>query len=315
MQTGTEIIPAHVWSDVFAKAAVIKISDLPIADPSPLKVIVVSAPLDVTSSILVPLSAAFFGALAAFLLSWLERKELKRQTRRELINKAVNSLAITSNTLINFKRQFLHEFLAEFDRAMEILSAMSFAQDEAYYHEVHREISFVFNSVAMQDQQMNSLLKPLEEIQFLNLTAADDLAFTVEGDTDVVRFLILIQSQIHQISKRIVERNGERKNMIGASQEELRTRRGGRASLMFYFEMLDSRRILREYTDLALVLIDVTVERIGKYQKKYFKRRTWLARKVFGNEKWTTIMKLTPAWQALIPDRALYSDILEGVKE
>ncbi|HEX3652172.1 MAG TPA: hypothetical protein VHU18_05035 [Rhizomicrobium sp.] len=271
-------------------------------------------PFDAVASILVPLFAAFFGALAAFTLSWLERREQVRQTRREMINRSAYSLIITSNTLLNFKRQFLFEYLAEFQKAYTILQAMNVSGDTSYYRSLFDKVSIVFTSVAWQDQQLNGLLKPLEEIQFLQLSAADDLMFTVEGDTDLVRLLLVVQTQLHQISKRLVERNAERKRLVDASQFEIANAAPGRASLMFYFEMLDARKILSEYVNLALVLIEVATERLDSYRKKHFKGRTQFLQWLLGRERWTTTYTIPAGWKYLIPDRKDYSDVIDGVR-
>lgn len=280
---------------------------------SPLQVQIIDPPFDVTTSVVVPLLAAFFGAFAAFSLNWLERHERLRRERIETINRAIYSLLITNNTLLNFKRQFLYP-AQEIKQALEIITSSDPFGDIQQQRDTLGRVQSIFNQIAVTDPNVAGILKQLEEIRFLNLTLSDELSFTMDGDVDILRFAILIESQLHQISKRISERNSERKVIFEKSEEELKTNRPGFHTLRFYHAMLDSHRILLEYVDLTLVLIDVTIEHLEKYRKATFRKRGKIAQRIFGKERWTSPGAMPETWRKLVPEREKYTDIIDGVR-
>ena len=134
---------------------------------APLQIQVVGAPPDITSSVIVPLLAAFFGALAAFALNWLEKNEKQRRERIDAINRAIYSLVITNNTLLNFKGQLLNPHVVEFKTALGIIVSSNPFGSSSHYRDILNQVDQIFGQIGKTDPEMSGVLKQLEEIKFI----------------------------------------------------------------------------------------------------------------------------------------------------
>lgn len=297
------LLPPH-------SAILIGISPSISATKFPFDVYVTHLPFD-SASVFVPLFAAFFGAAAAFALNWFNERIRKRQSQHDLINSSVYALIITLNTLLSFKKQYLYNFEIEFAKARNLLAQMNPSGDQQSFDEIGRNVVKIFSEISKRDETLNGVFKVWEEIQFLNLTSPEDLAFTVEAEVDLVRLLMVARSQIYQVSKRITDRNVYRKEKVDGTLEDARAKKIGPNTLLFWYEMLDSRTTVCAHVDTALVVIAEALDQLERFRKKHFKERNKFSQFAFGRERWTSY-KLPEKWREFMPDKNSYKDVIEG---
>lgn len=255
------------------------------------------------------LFAAFFGAAAAFWFSALDRRRTERNTRRYLINNSVYAISMTVNTLINIKVQQLHKFSAELEKVLEIASELTLHKPDTV-ERAARDASKILNDIKRQDQYLDNVFRVWQEPDFLNLTAPEDLAFTVEETPDLVRLLMTFRSEVKQVSKRIIYRNIMHAKLEPGLRADLEKGAVTADTLIFWGEMISLRALALEHADTALGIMPEIIEKIGAYRKSAFKKS--LFAKVFRKkEKWVKF-SLPEKWQQFIPDRDKYKNIIYG---
>lgn len=309
------ILQENHWNDLLGASPHFSYQSLETYKPidRSIDVYVKATPID-TISIFTALFAAFFGSAAAFALSAFHERLALRRKQHDLVNKATYSLVLISNTLLNFKKQFLVSFESEFQAAYEILQTINLFDDDKRIEEIRRQVEGIFGGISKKSPTLNDLFRVWEEIRFIDVTAPEDLAFSVEEEADLVRLLTIARSQVFQIGRNIQQRNINHERWSERASQDAARGIIGRNMLRFWLEMLTSKAIIRQYVDVALVVIDESLTQIQRFRKSHFKKRSKLGNLIFGKESWT-IGRVPVSYKDLIPDKANYQGILSGVQE
>lgn len=261
-----------------------------------------------TPTFAAPLAAAFLGAAAAFALNDIQARAKERTRRLGAINNAVYGLIITLNRLLKLKKFSLWDFDPEFDQALNILAKLRFG-DSGSVEAVAKDVKDIFYEISKRDKNLNEVLKPWEEIQFLNLTYAEELSFTFEGAPDLVGLLVSVRDETNQIAKRIERRNAYIDKRQDATIQEANSGSTSIATLFFWHEMLAWRLAIRGHVDAALALTKESLLQLEHYRKERFRKRRWLGRLRSRKEIWPSY-EIDDHWQKFMPNRAAYNDII-----
>jgi hypothetical protein len=259
-----------------------------------------------------PLVAAFFGAAAAFALNECQARAKERTRQLGAINNAVYGLIIIFSRLLKFKKCFLWDFDPEFEQALNIFAKLQFRDSESV-EVVAKGVRDIFYEISKRDKNLNEVLKPWEEIQFLNLTYAEELSFTFEGAPDLVGLLVSVRDESNQIAKRIERRNAYIEKKQDATVQEAISGSASIATLFFWHEMLAWRLSIRGHVDAALALTKESLLQLERYRKERFRKRRWLGHLRSRKEFWPSY-EIDDHWQKFMPNKAAYDDIIGGVR-
>jgi hypothetical protein len=278
----------------------------------PIEVHVTETPTDIIA-VLSALFAAFFGAAAAFWLNAIHERTQERRKRRELINKSSHDLILTLESFINLKKQFLVGFEAEFRTAYERLAEGVNPNHQSKLAALFQEVNIIFQEIGKKDAQLCSIFKKWDGIEFPNLSAANDLGFVVDGDSDLLRLLFRAQSTVSAAARTIRDRNLHREKKVDNFLSPPADGSIDPRLLLFWFEMIDFRFVILQHTNIALVLIVESLKRIEIYRKKHFPHRRKLAQLFYGAESWITY-SLPEKSKHYLPEQDTFKNILELVE-
>ena len=264
-----------------------------------------------TSTVVVPLVAAFLGAAAAFAFNEIQARAKERTRRLGAINNAVYGLIITLSRLLKFKIFFLWNFDPEFGQALTIFAKLQF-RDSKSVDAVAKDVRGIFDEISKRDRNLNEVFKPWEEIQFLNLTYAEELYFTFEGAPQLVGLLVGVRDETNQITKRIERRNLYIDKKQDATVEEANSGSASIATLWFWHEMLAWRLAIRGHVDAALALTKESLVQLEHYRKERFRERRWFRRLRSRKEIWPSY-EIDDDYEKFMPNKAAYDDIIGGV--
>lgn len=261
--------------------------------------------------------AAFFGAAAAFVLNLFLERLNERRKHLDAVNSAVYGLLMSISTLINLKAQSLTMFQTEFDRAQRILSEINTTSNPTSMNASIQNINIVFNSIIMQDNKMNGAFVPWQELDFPMAPQPNDFHFTFGGNPDLVRLIHVAKVEMEATSKIICERNSFWKANADAALSEANKGQLSIKGILFNYQMLSYRTIIKEHTNIALVVAKETIDQLEVYRSKHFKRRKWFSSwffKIFARKEIWTTYKTSQRMKDSIPDKEAYKTILEVVE-
>jgi hypothetical protein len=254
---------------------------------------IVSAPTDWVT-ILAALFAAFFGAAAAFALNIFLERLNERRRHLDSINSAVYGLLMSIATLVNLKEQSLTKFRTEFDRVSEVLAEITIGRDQNSIAASMTYINLIFQSITLQDQQMNGVFVPWQEIEFPMMPQPQSLYFTINGNPELIRLIHVAALEMNAVVKAIIDRNQFWQKNAESTLNDLQN---GQPTIK----------------SEALVVAKEALDQLEEFRAKHLKKRNWYSRWFFHlfaeKETWASY-EPSNRMKSFIPSKAAYSAIL-----